>query len=415
MTLILDIGSQDAELVMTNSVQNIGINIKDDSGVAIDPEALSIQICDLNGGIILYDTYSPAINRDPDPPRILNPAVGRYEFPLGLDNSSTSRNKPNKTTCRRDILVTWRAKQTASIAASIIIDPGTGPNSLLTWTAVTEGTPGNFISIEYIDPALPSQALSIVRSGAKIKVYLATDVGSVITTIANDIIAKLLVTDDAAEIVTATLPTGSDGTDLVDAVVETLLIDGVDGTEEENVCENVRIITPRMCSLVHKLRLLIDKAIKYVNPSGDPDDGCYLGYSPGQLVQFLEDGLHIINAYQPSGTFSFDTYPYSAYEFTLIESALMAGVMSQQMFAIDTDVPNWNDQGNAFVIQHQPQLASYLNWLSNRLDKMIPQLKLNFVSSGSLHIEAGPNYRLAALVSASPSGSLFRNMYFRST
>ncbi|KKM17779.1 hypothetical protein LCGC14_1672350, partial [marine sediment metagenome] len=105
--------------------------------------------------------------------------------------------------------------------------------------------------------------------------------------------------------------------------------------------------------------------------------------------------------------------PYSGYEFTLIESALMAGVMSQQLFAVDTDIPSWNDQGNAFVIQHAPQLASYLNWLAARLDKMIPMLKLNFVSSGSLHIEAGPSFRLATLLNAAPSGSLFRNIYFK--
>ena len=87
--------------------------------------------------------------------------------------------------------------------------------------------------------------------------------------------------------------------------------------------------------------------------------------------------------------------------------------MSQELFAIDTDIPGYNDQGNSFVIQHQPQLASYLSWLSSRLDKLIPMLKLNFVSAGSLHIEAGPNFRLAQLINAAPAGALFRNVFFK--
>ena len=162
-----------------------------------------------------------------------------------------------------------------------------------------------------------------------------------------------------------------------------------------------------------KLRLEIDKAIKFVHSSGDPDEGCYLGYTDGQLVQYLENGIQVINAYQPSGCFTFESFPYNAFCWILIEAALMTGVMSQQLFAVDTDVPSWSDQGNAFVIQHQPQLAAFLNFVTQRLDKMIPMMKLNFVSSGSLHIEAGANFRLTTLINAAPSGSLFRNTFFR--
>jgi len=416
MTLLPDVGQQDAELVVVESTKNIGISFKNANGVLSDPEDLSLEITDVCGTLILEDTYSPSTDRDPNPPRILNSSIGRYEFPLGLDNAFVSTaSKKNKTLTRQDLLFTWRAKSVASVAASRTIDPGTGIHSVLDWTAAIAGTPGNFISIEYIDPLTPNQTLSIVRDGAKVQVNLATDGGSVITTIANNIIAELAVvaSEDSAEIVTVALSAGSLGTDLVASVAETLFTGGSDGTEEETVCINVRVITHKMCSLIGKLRLQIDKAVKLVTPSGDPEESCYLGYSNGQLITFLEGGLQVINAYQPSGCFGFENYPYSCFEFTLLESALMVGVMSQQVFAIDTDIPSWNDQGNAFVIQHQPQLVAYLNWLSTRLDKMIPQLKLNFVSSGSLHIEAGPNFRLAALVTAAPSGALFRNVFFR--
>jgi len=419
MTILVDVGSQDAEIVMQDSVRNIGITIKDEIGSVINPQELSVKISDLNGCTILEDIYSPSSSRSPNPPRILNPSTGRYEFPLGLDNNLTTSGKDNKTTYRRDFLFTWKVKKISSTYADTTIDPGTGPNSLLDWSAVNAGTPGNFISVEYINPNLPDQTLSVVRDGAKIQINLATNGSGVVTTIANDIITILADVNNedavaASEIVLVTLSTGSDGTDLVSSVVQTYLVGGSDGSEEESLCENVRVITPRVCSLTHKLRLQIDKVIKNVLSSGDPTTSCYLGYTEGQLVQYIEGGLQIINAYQPSGVFTFDNYPYSGYEFTLIETSLMAGVMSQQLFAIDTDVPNWSDQGNSFVIQHSQSLAAYLNWLSTRLDKMIPLMKLNFVRSGSLHIEVGPNMRLAALIEAAPSGSLFRNLWFKS-
>ncbi|KKL54921.1 hypothetical protein LCGC14_2260600, partial [marine sediment metagenome] len=329
MTLIADVGSQDSEVVLINSVKNIGVSIVNSNSIPTDPEVLILEVHDLCGSLILEDTYKPATDRSPDPPRILNPSTGRYDFPFGLDNDSIIAGDNNKTTLRRDLLFTWRSKETASTASSLTINPGTGDNSILDWTAVSLGTPGDFISIQYIDPGDINQILSVIRDGAKIQINLATNGTGTITTIANDIIAAILLIDEVTTIVTVTLGTNSDGTALVDAVVETLLTGGSDGTEEEDICINVRVITQRICSLIKKLRLQIDKALKFCNRTGD-DDACYLGYSDGQLVQYLEEGIQIINAYQPSGVFSFENYPYSAYEFTLIESALMAGIMSQQ-------------------------------------------------------------------------------------
>jgi hypothetical protein len=90
-------------------------------------------------------------------------------------------------------------------------------------------------------------------------------------------------------------------------------------------------------------------------------------------------------------------------------------MMSQSMYAIDNDIPQWSDQNAAFVITHYTQMAQHLNWLTQRLDRLIPQFKLHFVQSGSMHMMAGPNYRLAQLVAAAPSGSLFRNFFVKTT
>lgn len=412
--LLADVALHDIEIVLVGRVKNIGVNYRDSDNNPATPEALSLTISDLCGNEVLTDIYLPAINRDPDPPRILNPTIGKYEFPLGLDNGltpSASNPRKNKTDNRIDYLFTWKASTTTTTKASISIDPSANLNDIIEWTSVPDGTPGNFITIEYIDPAVINSPLTLTRTGSKIVISLATDsIGTIIST-ANDVITAVIADPDISEIVIAALPTGAIGIGILTAVAQTPLVGGIDASEEVLVCKNVKIINHRMCSLIQKLRLIIDKAIKYV--SSGPDDNCYLGYTEGQLTTYLEDGLQIINSYQPSVCFTVDNFPYNCYEFILVEASLIAGVMSQQLFAVDTDIPSWNDQGNAFVIQHQPQLAAFLNTLIARLDKLIPMFKLNFVSSGSLHVQAGPNYRLAQLFNAAPSGSLFRNIYFR--
>lgn len=186
------------------------------------------------------------------------------------------------------------------------------------------------------------------------------------------------------------------------------------GTEQISVVQTVQMVPARVMRLLHPFRLLIDKSAKMV--SSDPDDPCFLGYTDAMLIQFLKMGLDIINAYEPYPTWcTLDTFPVDRFGHVLYESALVAGTMSQQLFAIDTDIPNYSDQGNSFVIQHGPQLAAFLNTISQRLDKLIPLMKLKFVNSGSLHIEASPNFRLATLINAAPSGALFRNSYFASS
>ena len=109
---------------------------------------------------------------------------------------------------------------------------------------------------------------------------------------------------------------------------------------------------------------------------------------------------------------SVEQFPYE-YVFVLLQCGLVAGVMSQNLFAVDTDMPNYSDQGNSFVIDHGTKLAAFLNQVTAQLDKMIPVMKLKFVRSGSLHIQAGPNYRMSTLLSAAPNGALFRNIYFK--
>jgi hypothetical protein len=181
------------------------------------------------------------------------------------------------------------------------------------------------------------------------------------------------------------------------------------GSEEVNTTQVVKVVSASTLSLLPYFSLLIDKAVKLV----DGSQQVFLGYTQAQLIQYLEGGLQTINQYQPYGFFTFETFPISQFRQILLESALLVGVMSQTLFAVDTDVPSYSDQGESFTINHQAPLAQFLNNLAQKLDKSIPAFKLHFVSTGTVKTEMGPSYRLQSVLSASPSGSLFRNLVFR--
>ena len=404
-----EISPHDTELILVNSVKNVGATFKDLNDNPIAPAKLSLEILSIDGVTVLYDVYLPSGDRSPNPPRILNPGIGVYEFPFGLDNGLSDNTKTNRTTQMCEYLFRWSATLTAGVQALVTIDPGTGPNSLLKWTSVPNGTPGNFINVEYIHPGTPNQTLQIIRTGSTIQVYLATNALANVTTIANDVLPAVLASTVASEIITVALAPTSLGTDPLAAVSSIPLIGGIDASPEEVIYTDVKIVPTIIFALLNKFRLMIDKTRKLVN--SDPNDPCYLGYTDGQLSQYLAGGLQIINSYQPYGTFNFFNFPYFDYDFILLETSLIAGLLSQNLYAVDNDIPQWSDNGSSFLITHGTQLAQYINMLTQRLDKLIPQFKLHFVQSGSIHYQMGANYRLAQLISAAPSGSLFRNLY----
>ena len=183
-------------------------------------------------------------------------------------------------------------------------------------------------------------------------------------------------------------------------------IELVSGGSINHSVQKIKIITIRAASYLPEFKLLIDKTRKLV----DTNEECFLGYTDSQLYSYLEGGLGTINAYQPTLFFSMDNYPLEQ-KMTLLEAGLIMGTMSQQLFAIDSDLQSYSDNGVSYVLQHQPQLAAFLNQVTQRLDKIIPMMKQCYVSSGALHVSMGPNFKLNTLMQSSPSGSLFRNMF----
>jgi hypothetical protein len=190
---------------------------------------------------------------------------------------------------------------------------------------------------------------------------------------------------------------------------------GPAGTEEVQRVQTVETISALTMDCIREFRGQIDKTNKDV--SVDPEDFCPLGYTDGWLLEYLRGGLHLMNAYQPypvwSSLHSFLTGKGGFFKQTLFDAGMIVGINAQTLFAVDSDIEQWSDQGNAFVINHQPKLAAFNAALSQRLDKIIPQMKLHFVNSGSIKTEMGPNFRLSTLVQMSPNGATFRNLFTR--
>jgi len=204
------------------------------------------------------------------------------------------------------------------------------------------------------------------------------------------------------------LPTQTETTTLGDRLFQWGVL-GVVGSERVNTIQIAKVVSPTVVRMITYFRLQIDKAIKAT--SVDPSAFCPLGYTESDLLAYLVGGLGIINAYQPYPTWCrIETFPECFWQ-TLFDSALVVGINAQTLFAIDTDIENWSDQGNAFVLNHHPKLSAFSSVMSQRLDKLIPQMKLHFVNSGVLHTEMGSNWRLQQIVSMAPTGALFRNMF----
>jgi len=187
-------------------------------------------------------------------------------------------------------------------------------------------------------------------------------------------------------------------------------VTGASGSEPVNIVQVVRIVSLRTLGRLPDFRNYVDKSSKIIDD--DPLEPCYLGYTDSMLIGYMEGGLGLINAYQPYPTFpTIDHFP-ELHLILLYDASLLVALNSQELFAIDTDIPNWNDQGNSFVLLHQPPIAAMAQRIAQRLDRMVPDMKKQYVQTGSLRLEMGPNFRLAQLLAAAPSGSLFRSLFF---
>ena len=177
--------------------------------------------------------------------------------------------------------------------------------------------------------------------------------------------------------------------------------------EQANIVQTTKIASARAFQLLPYLRLQIDKTAKAV----EPELGVFLGYTDSNLMMYLEGGAQMLNIYgQDQFAFTVDTYPQERFRQLLLQAALWWGLMSQSVYAIDTD-QRFSDQGYSFDLDKFPKLTQLLNTLQSSIEKQVQMLKLTYVSTGSVMTEMGTSFRLNQLLEAAPNGSMFRNLF----
>lgn len=178
---------------------------------------------------------------------------------------------------------------------------------------------------------------------------------------------------------------------------------------EEPLVQVAKVVSARTMRLLPKLRLIIDKAAKQIDETSN--DTCYLGYTDQMLIEFYEQGLSLINAGQPYVQWQgLDQFPDAGIRL-LLDGATVAALTSQELFAVDTDLGSYSDNGESFTILHQPALSAILATTWTRLRETVKEFKLHYVSSGCVRIDlTSVNSRYAVLLNAAPPGSLFSSL-----
>lgn len=179
---------------------------------------------------------------------------------------------------------------------------------------------------------------------------------------------------------------------------------GTAGTEPAVVLQVVKVVDPRVMAYLPRMRLQMDKALKII----DEEANIFTGYTDAMLLMFAEGGLNMINGVQPSTCILLENFPFQFHGQLLIDAATLIGLQSQLLFAIDTDLSPYSDQGYSFNVSHAPGLQSFMSALQARLDKLIALHKMDYITKGSITLQAGVNFRFASLISASTPGALFR-------
>lgn len=207
----------------------------------------------------------------------------------------------------------------------------------------------------------------------------------------------------------ANLPENTETAESTDWIFIWQVVSAV-GSERETAAQVLRVVSPGIMRMVMLLGLELDKTSKRV--SIDPAKFCPLGYSDGELIQYLCGGLEKINSYQPYTMWTLNTFPLLHLQL-LLDCAMYVGVNAQSLFAVDTDIDNWSDQGVSFPISHFAKLMQWNAAMLAHLDKVIPQMKMHYALSGTTYTQMSTTSRFVNILQNAPSGALFRNMLSR--
>jgi len=152
-----------------------------------------------------------------------------------------------------------------------------------------------------------------------------------------------------------------------------------------------------------RLRLQMDKAVKIADKSN-------IGYTDAELFYYLQGGMDEVNMFPPVTNFMLDNWP-ETFGQLLINSATVVGMVSQKLFAVDTDVMPYSDQGFQYTLDHFTRLNTVLAELLAHIQDQMTKFKWEFSQLGSVTVQVVPYFPMAVLLKTSPRGSLFRNLF----
>lgn len=155
-----------------------------------------------------------------------------------------------------------------------------------------------------------------------------------------------------------------------------------------------------------RFRLQIDKAVKLVDKE-------FIGFTNGELYYYLQGGVEEINTFPPVTNFTLDGYP-SEYGQLLINSATVVGLISQKLYAVDTDVTAYADQGFSYTLDHFARLNTVMTELLAHIQDQMNRFKMEFSQIGSITVQVVPYYPMSVLLKTAPRGSIFRNLFVSS-
>lgn len=383
------------KIIRRGSVGRVSIELTDCNNEPVNASALTLRVLDIGDQPYLVENFFQTLI----PPfyhRIVKPAgtIGQYFIDFGNEYSPATLVSTTDTYPTNFVGGETLTMQIDRTVATVTFQAG--DQSLAQVITRINGVFGPLIGINVASDVTNHLGLTSKQFGTGGRIYI--NAGSPLVLTALGLTIGTFVRGVAQEC-------ESDGTRVW--LFEWIAQDELHPSETIIVTQTVYIMPGSIYGLLPQLRLTIDKALKFV----DPSQGSFLGYTDEQLLTYILGGIQTINSYQPSIFFTLDNFPYQQFGSMLIEAALLWGVCSQTLFSIDSDVTSYSDQGQSFVINHQGPLAAYLNSIGARLDRNVPLFKLHFVRTGSVYTQMGPNYRLQSLLSAAPNGALFRNVF----
>jgi len=118
--------------------------------------------------------------------------------------------------------------------------------------------------------------------------------------------------------------------------------------------------------LMARLRSVLDKSFKSTSNTW--------GYSDSDLFMYLVNAIGIFNTIPPLTGYSIGNLPQFLYD-VIVELAQLCALEAQSIYAIDTDLPSYSDQGISISIDHFSRLQQEYGNVAARILDNVKKIK----------------------------------------